>query len=318
MTELDRGAYAPQTDAPLAFDARQPRGGRGGPAPLTLLVSAIILMAMVVGLLLFYRHGVRHAGQAPELVGAPVAQTKSAPSSDASASDQAAGLQVYKAEATPPGEIQAPPPSFESPPEQPAPLPAARPTPPPPAIIAPPPRPVVSAPSAAHPTLAPKPVVIAKAPPPPAQAAAAPPPDASYVAGSAFASHAPAPAKATAKAVTTAKTDSAPKALGAAKSKVEAKIPNVSPETASTPTAANGPVMVQIGAFSTAALAQKGWSDDAKAAPAAMTGKSRKVEAASKDGKTFYRAYVGGFATRTEAASFCATLKAKDKACFIK
>ena len=48
-----------------------------------------------------------------------------------------------------------------------------------------------------------------------------------------------------------------------------------------------------------------------------MAGKTRKVEAATKDGKTFYRAYVAGFGSKAEAASFCAALKAKDKPCFV-
>ena len=105
MSDQDRGPYTPQSDAPLAFDPRQSRGGGGGPAPMTLLVSAIILMALIVGVLLFYRHGVRHPDQPATLVGAPVAETKSAPSaSDATSGDQAAGLQVYKSESTPSSE----------------------------------------------------------------------------------------------------------------------------------------------------------------------------------------------------------------------
>jgi hypothetical protein len=338
MSEPDRGAYTPQTDAPLAFDARQSRGG-GGPAPLTLLVSAIVLMGLIVGLLLFYRHGVRHAGQAPELVGAPVGQTKSAPSSDAASDNQAAGLQVYKAEATPPSET-GPQPSFATPPEQPAPLPAARPIQPTPSVIrAEPLRGVTAAPSAPKP--APKPVIVAKALPPPAAKAPPPPPapaapDTSNIAGSAFASHAPSPprpaatpapshvaAAAPAKPAAPPALAAAPKASSAAKPASSAKpkpglaTPSVSPETASASAGASGGVMVQIGAFSSTALAQKGWSDDAHAVPGAMAGKTRKVEAATKDGKTFYRAYVGGFASKADAASFCAALKAKDRPCFI-
>jgi hypothetical protein len=334
MSEQDRGAYTPQTDAPLAFDARQSRGGGGGgPAPLALLVSAIVLMALIVGLLLFYRHGVRHAGQAPEVVGAPVAQTKSAPSSDTADSNQAASLQVYKAEATPPSETR-PPPSFETPPEQPAPLPAARPTRPTPSVIsAEPLRGVTAAPpTPPAPKPVAKPVVVAKAaPPPPAAAAKSAPvvtPDVSNIAGSAFGSHpAAAPhvapsvpqhvAAAPAKPAAPVAAAAAAKPLSAAKPKAAPKTPSISPETASASAASGGGVIVQIGAFSSAALAQKGWSDDAHAVPGAMAGKTRKVEAATKDGKTFYRAYVGGFATKAEAVSFCAALKAKDKPCFI-
>ena len=72
---------------------------------------------------------------------------------------------------------------------------------------------------------------------------------------------------------------------------------------------------VFFGAFSSDALAQKGLSDAAAAAPG---GKSRMVEAASKDGKTFYRAFVGGFTSHADAVAYCETLKAKGKACFVK
>jgi hypothetical protein len=332
MSEPDRGAYAPQTDPPLAFDARQSRGGGRGPAPLTLLVSAIVLTALIVGLLLFYRHGMRHAGQTPELVGAPVGQTKSAPSSD-TAANQAASLQVYKAEATPTSETK-PPPSFETPPEQPAPLPAARPVQPRPSVISA--EPLRGVRSTSSPPPAPKPAVVAKAASPhavkPAPLRAAPmAPDTSYVAGSAFGNHIPPPHDATAptahvaappaKPAAPVALAAPPKRPGAAKPKPSPTTPSVSPETASASTPAsassNGAVIVQIGAFSSAALAQKGLNDDAHAVPGAMSGRTRKVESATKDGKNFYRAYVGGFATKADAASFCTALKAKDKPCFI-
>jgi cell division protein FtsN len=92
------------------------------------------------------------------------------------------------------------------------------------------------------------------------------------------------------------------------------------PEPTPTPAASSGggKAMVQIGAFSSAALAQQGWTDTAHLLPGQMAGKSRGVEETSKGGKTFYRAYVGGFASKAEAADFCAALKAKAKPCFVK
>ncbi len=47
MADHERGAYTPPTaDAPLTFDARQPvRGTR--PAPVTLILSAIVLIGMI-------------------------------------------------------------------------------------------------------------------------------------------------------------------------------------------------------------------------------------------------------------------------------
>ncbi|MDR3510868.1 MAG: SPOR domain-containing protein [Caulobacteraceae bacterium] len=322
MSEQDRGAYTPQSDAPLAFDPRQSRGG-GGPAPMTLLVSAIILLALIVGLLLFYRHGMRHPGQAPQLVGAPVGQTKAPPPAEAAGGDQAAGLQVYKSEATPPSEGRAP--SFEQPPEQPAPLPAPRPPVAPPAVITSAPLRGAAGVPSAPPAAAPRPVVVAKAAPKPQPPVATQPVDTENVAGSAFASHAaprPAPAAATPKVApkpvsrTTEVASAAPsKPASAAKPKAKPAAP--ADELAST-SASGGGTMVQIGAFSSSALAQKGWSDTAHLLPGPMAGKTRKVEMTSKDGKTFYRAYVGGFASHAAAESFCSALRAKGKACFVK
>ena len=82
MTDHDRGAYTPQTDAPLSFDARRAHGG-GRPVPMTLLISGMVLVILLIGVVYFYRSGVRPAGQAPQVVGAPVLSTKApAPAQD--------------------------------------------------------------------------------------------------------------------------------------------------------------------------------------------------------------------------------------------
>ena len=72
---------------------------------------------------------------------------------------------------------------------------------------------------------------------------------------------------------------------------------------------------MQVGAFASTADANQASGD---AMRLAKGGKSRKVETTVKDGKTFYRSYVGGFASKEEAAAFCSALKAKGKACFVK
>ena len=76
--------------------------------------------------------------------------------------------------------------------------------------------------------------------------------------------------------------------------------------------------MVQIGAFSSQALADKGWSDAAGVAPGLAAGKGKRVEAIDKDGKTLYRTSVTGFASRGDATAFCDRLKASGKSCFVK
>ena len=76
--------------------------------------------------------------------------------------------------------------------------------------------------------------------------------------------------------------------------------------------------MVQIGAYSSSALAGKGWSDIAAAFPGDMSGKGKLVEGVDKDGKTLYRAAVSGFASRADAVAFCAKLKDAGRACIVK
>lgn len=81
---------------------------------------------------------------------------------------------------------------------------------------------------------------------------------------------------------------------------------------------AGGAASVQIGAFSSQALADKGWNDAAAVAPGLAAGKGKRVEAVDKDGKTLYRTTVTGFASRTDATAFCDRLKASGKSCFVK
>ena len=112
MTDQDRGAYTPPTDAPLSFDARQPvRGSR--PVPLTLIASGLVLILLVGSIVMFYRSGVREAGQAPATVGEAVGPMTAPAPADAQPSDPAAGLQIYKQGDTPGA------PNFVPPPDQP-------------------------------------------------------------------------------------------------------------------------------------------------------------------------------------------------------
>jgi hypothetical protein len=90
--------------------------------------------------------------------------------------------------------------------------------------------------------------------------------------------------------------------------------------TAPAPTDAPAPggARVQIGAFSSAALADKGWRDVAALEPVGVRGRGKHVEAVEKDGHTLYRTSVTGFADRDAAAAFCDALKAKGRICFVK
>jgi len=273
MSEHDRGAYAPPTEASLSFDARQPvRGSR--PIPFTLIISILVLLGLAAAIFVFYSSGVRQAGQPPQAVGTPVAGIKTPPPAEAQPQDPAAGLQIYQGESgragAANGSVQ-----FAPPPEQPQPRPQPGPATPP--IV------VTQAPPAA-PAPALRPSIPAAAPP---------------------VAVTPAP-KAAAPAV---------KAAPPPAAKVEKPAPKPAPPPAAK---VAGVAAVQIGAFSSQALADKGWNNAAALAPGMAAGKGKSVEKIEKDGHTLFRTQVTGFASRDAASAFCAKLKAAGKACFVK
>ncbi|HWA60698.1 MAG TPA: SPOR domain-containing protein, partial [Caulobacteraceae bacterium] len=81
---------------------------------------------------------------------------------------------------------------------------------------------------------------------------------------------------------------------------------------------AAGGAYVQIGAFSSQGLADKGWNDAARIAPAAMAGKGKHVEQVARDGGVLYRTSITGFASKEEASALCDKLKAAGKSCFVR
>lgn len=166
MSDQERGAYTPPTDAPLSFDARQPvRGSR--PAPLTLIVSAVVLVLLVIAIVLFYRSGQRQPGDAPAVVGAPVGEMKALPPAEAQPVDPAAGLQIYQSED--PSTVPTAP-NFTPPPEAPAARPAPMPTAPITSAPLPPPSAPAAAPAAKSPAASLPPAPASKAPSTPAAA----------------------------------------------------------------------------------------------------------------------------------------------------
>jgi len=109
MSDPHRGAYTPPTDAPLSFDARQPvRGAR--PLPMTLIISAVVLVTLVVAVVMIYRGGIRNPNEPPQAVGTEVAQMKTPPAADSQPKDPASGLQIYHNEEPQPSATFAPPP----------------------------------------------------------------------------------------------------------------------------------------------------------------------------------------------------------------
>ncbi|MDO8295803.1 MAG: SPOR domain-containing protein [Caulobacter sp.] len=99
---------------------------------------------------------------------------------------------------------------------------------------------------------------------------------------------------------------------------VQVAVATPKPTAPVAPKATGGAAMVQIGAFSSEALADRGWNDAATVAPGLAAGKGKRVEPIDKDGKTLYRTSVTGFASRAEAQTFCERLKGAGKSCFVK
>ncbi len=261
MSDPNRASYAPER--PLAMDDyRQAR--RGGPAPVTLILSLLVLMAAGGGVFYLYRGGLRPAGGPPQPVGAPVTDVRIAAPPQAAAPDPSAGLSIYKDD-----QSGAAAPAFTAPPEEPA------------------PRPVAAAPATPVASAALKPVStgVTTASPKPAEK----PTSIDKLLADASTTEAPAP-----KA---AKPESAP-------SEAPAK---------------PGGFTVQIGAFSTQALADKSWNQAAEAAPGSMAGKNKHVAPTTKaDGSTLYRASITGFSSHDDAVALCDKLRAAGQTCFVR
>jgi hypothetical protein len=125
-----------------------------------------------------------------------------------------------------------------------------------------------------------------------------------------------APAPPAAKAVPVGTAPAAPLA------KVEAALPppvKTSPPVAkaapAAKTAAASGALVQIGAYSSSALASNGWNEVARLMPGEMAGKTKEVEPVERDGKTLYRARIGGFASHGDAERLCLALLSKGRDC---
>jgi len=114
-------------ESPLRFDDRRAGRRRGGtPAPVTLIVSLLLLAGVAGGVFYLYRGGARGSNDAPQPVGAPIRDVRTAAPAQAQAADPAAGLSIYKDD--PNASV---PPVFVPPAEQPvvrqAPLPESNP-----------------------------------------------------------------------------------------------------------------------------------------------------------------------------------------------
>jgi hypothetical protein len=268
---------------------------------MALIASGTLLVVLIAAVAMYYSRGVRGDNEPPRPVGEPVATLKSAAGASAQPADTTDGLDVSA-----PQNVPGKAPVFAASPEAPKP----RSTPAAPTKL------TVQTLSAADMNK-----------PEAAQAVAAAPP------AKTLAQKAPA-----VKTVTTVATTvtPAPEVPAAPTAKPVAAKPAVVAKTAAPPsdaktavaptpvktatvaaTSASG-ARVQIGAFSSAALADKGYSDVSALLSGFMAGKVKHVEPVDKDGVTLYRTSVNGFADRASATAFCEALKAKGKICFVK
>jgi hypothetical protein len=256
MAETDRRAYGSGGEPPLTLDERRaPRSRR--PAPVTLILSLVVLLLAGGAVVWLYRSGLRGANDAPQPVGAPLRDVRVAAPPQPQAPDASAGLSIYKD--NPQGQAAAP--KFAPAPEEPA----------------------------------PRPTEVATAKPPAPPVSAAPAEQATATAPKAAAGGHGDPLGALIDRTTQA----------------PAKVQKVAQAT-------TGAAEVQIGAFSSQAQADEGWSAAAAAAPGAMAGRGKKVVPLDRDGSTLYRTSITGFASRDAAQALCDRLKAAGRTCFVR
>ena len=80
---------------------------------------------------------------------------------------------------------------------------------------------------------------------------------------------------------------------------------------------ASGSSSVQIGAFSSAAIANSEYAKVQAAFARHTSGRGKRVEPVERDGQTLYRTAFTGFA-KADAQAFCAALKAAGRACIVR
>ena len=83
------------------------------------------------------------------------------------------------------------------------------------------------------------------------------------------------------------------------------------------PATTSGSSVVQIGAFSSAAIANREYAKVRAAFARYTSGRGKNVEPVERDGQTLYRTAFTGFA-KADAQAFCAALKSAGRACIVK
>lgn len=86
---------------------------------------------------------------------------------------------------------------------------------------------------------------------------------------------------------------------------------------AAAPVASGGSASVQIGAFSSQAIADSEFNKIKAAFAGQTAGKGKRVEPVERNGQTLYRTLVTGF-SKADAQAFCNALKASGRSCLVK
>lgn len=266
MADTDRRSYGAAQEPPLTLGRRNAARPRR-PAPVTLILSLLLLVVAAAGVFWLYRSGTRGASDAPQPVGAPLRDVRVAAPPQSEPPNPAAGLSIYKDSGAPPS-----PPTFAPTPEQPTPRPteAAQP-------------PVAGQPTPAtlHPEAAATPEAARK----PATGSAGGDPLGALI-------------------------DRATRPNGKSAVKSAAKPVKLAEAT--------GGAEIQIGAFSSPAQADQGWSAAAAAAPGPLAGKGKRVVPLDHGGAVLYRTFITGFASPEAAQAACDRLKAAGRTCFVR
>lgn len=79
-----------------------------------------------------------------------------------------------------------------------------------------------------------------------------------------------------------------------------------------------GSVLVQVGAFASTEGAQAELAKLAVSFKAQFAGRPHRIEPTAPAPPRMYRALVGGFASVSEANSFCAVLRAANRPCLVR
>ncbi len=94
--------------------------------------------------------------------------------------------------------------------------------------------------------------------------------------------------------------------------------PVIASATPPSPATDKGGARVQIGALDSPQAARRAWDRVAAEFPALMKSKAFDLEQTESGGRTFYRAYVAGFADTDAARQFCRQIGAAEIACIVR